>query len=171
MFTAPVASAQPATETLIAQTNTIETTSAQSETLYLNEDRSYAYDLEVERAVTIDGLYLPVGSLIQGSYQPAGDDGLRYIATAAIVEGQTYRLNATSDVIDDQKDPRDTSGGAIAEDAAIGAAGGAVLGEILGGIDLGEVLGGAAAGVAVGNLTADQVVVVEPDEPIVLYAN
>ncbi|NEQ32909.1 MAG: hypothetical protein F6K04_18235 [Leptolyngbya sp. SIO4C5] len=166
---ATAAKAQQPTAVRIAQSTAIETSSSQTETLYLNEDRSYAYNLEVEQETTINGIYLPPGTVIQGSYEPAGDDGLRYVATAALVDGRSYPLNATSGVIDDQKDPRDTSGGAIAEDAAIGAAGGAVLGEVFGGIDLGEVLGGAAAGVAVGNLSADQVVVVEPDQPITLY--
>ncbi|NJN03744.1 MAG: hypothetical protein HC873_01530 [Leptolyngbyaceae cyanobacterium SL_1_1] len=167
---ASAAKTQAVPAVLVAQSPTLVTSSAQAETLYLNEDRSYAYNLELEQAATIGDLYLPAGTVIQGSYEPAGDDGLRYVARAALVNGQSYAISAVSDVIDDQKDPRDTSGGAIAEDAAVGAAGGAVLGEVFGGIDLGEVLGGAAAGVAVGNLTADQVVVIEPDEPIMLYA-
>ncbi len=62
----------------------------------------------------------------------------------------------------DVKDPRDTSSGAIAEDAGIGAAGGAILGEVFGDA-------GAAAGAATGNITADRVVVVEPDSAIALY--
>ncbi|MBE9076077.1 hypothetical protein IQ241_02005 [Romeria aff. gracilis LEGE 07310] len=154
--------------TLIAQAATLEASSAQNGTLYLNEDRNYSYNLELERAATVNGVYLPVGTIIQGRYEPAGEDGLRYIADTAIVGDQAYSLQATSRVLDDQKDPRDTSAGSIGEDAAIGAAGGAVLGELLGDIDLGEVIGGAAAGAAVGNLTADQVVVIEPDQLIVL---
>ncbi len=57
----------------------------------------------------------------------------------------------------------------MAEDAGIGAAGGALIGEILGDADIGEIVGGAAAGAVVGNVTADRVVVVEPDEPITIF--
>jgi uncharacterized protein YcfJ len=74
-------------------------------------------------------------------------------------------------VIEDQKDPRDTSAGSIAEDAGIGAAGGAILGEVFGDADIEEIIGGAVAGGVAGNVTADRVVVVEPDETIVLYGS
>ncbi|MBE9079645.1 hypothetical protein IQ241_20505 [Romeria aff. gracilis LEGE 07310] len=154
--------------TLMAQSATIEASSAQEDTLYLNEDRNYSYNLEVERGITVNGLYLPAGTVIQGRYEPAGDDGLQYIADTAIVGNRAYNLQATSRVLDDQKDPRDTSIGSIGGDAAIGAAGGAALSEIFGDIDVIEVLGGAAAGVAVGNLMADRVVVVRPDDLILL---
>ncbi|MCU0553042.1 MAG: hypothetical protein MUC48_27245 [Leptolyngbya sp. Prado105] len=86
------------------------------------------------------------------------------------VDGQRYSLDAESNILEDRRDPRDTSVGSIAEDAGIGAAGGAALGEIFGAIDLAEILGGAAAGVIVGNVTADEVVVVEPDQLITLYS-
>lgn len=152
----------------IAQAEVIPTTSIQEETLYLNNDRAYSYNLEVEQGVTVNGLYLSPGSEIQGQYVPA-DGGLRYEASSVIVNGRTYSLNATSDVITDIKDPRDTNAGAIAEDAGIGAAGGLVLGEILGDAGIGEIIGGAAAGAATGNITADRVVVVDPNKIIDLY--
>lgn len=72
-------------------------------------------------------------------------------------------------MIKDVKDPRDTSAGAIAEDAGIGAAGGTILGEVFGDAGVAEIVGGAAAGVATGNLTADRVVVIEPNSAIALY--
>ena len=65
----------------------------------------------------------------------------------------------------------DTSAGAVAEDAGIGAAGGVVLGEVPGDANVEEAVGGAAAGAAVGNVTADRVVVIEPDESIILYGD
>jgi hypothetical protein len=133
--------------------------------LYLNNDRAYSYNLEVEQGVTVNGLYLPPGAEIQGQYEPA-QGGLRYDADSVIIDGRSYPLEATSAVLEDVKDPRDTSAGSIAEDAGIGAAGGFILGEIFGDAGLGSVAGGAAAGAAAGNVTADRVVVVEPDEPI-----
>ena len=56
-------------------------------------------------------------------------------------------------------------------DAAIGAVGGYVIGEVLGDPDVWEVVGGAAAGVVVGNTTAPFVVVVKPEQLITLYSN
>lgn len=153
----------------VAQSTLIRTTSAQEGTLYLNNDRVYSYNLNVSLGTTIGGLSIPAGATIQGRYEPA-PGGLRYDARAVQIGDRTYALNANSAVIEDEKDPRDISAGSIAEDAAIGAAGGAVIGEIFGEVDAGEVIGGAAAGAATGNVTADRVVVVEPDEPIVLYA-
>ena len=155
-------------EAAIAQAATIPTSSAQQDTLYLNTDRAYSYNLTVEQGVTVNGLYLPPGAEIQGQYVPA-EGGLRYNASSVIVDGRSYPLNASSEVLEDIKDPRDTTAGSIAEDAGIGAAGGLVLGEILGDAGLGAIVGGAAAGAATGNLTADRVVVVEPNQPISLY--
>lgn len=162
-------SAQAEAEVLVSQSSAISATSAQNGTLYLNEDRAYSYNLEVESGTRVNGLYLPPGAIIRGQYEPAGEEGLRYTAYAVEMNGRSYNLNATSGVIEAQTDPRDTSGGSIAEDAAIGAAGGALLGEVFGSIDAGEVIGGAVAGGAVGRVTADQVVVIEPDQPITLY--
>jgi len=150
-----------------ASDSTIRTTSAQQQTLYLNNDKTYSYALTVSQRTTVDGRTLPKGATIFGSYRPA-DGGLRYVAEAAKFDGQTISLNAASRTIEDEKDPRDTSAGAIAKDAGIGAAGGAAAAEVFGDIDVAEVVGGAAAGAAVGNVTADRVVVVEPDEEIVL---
>lgn len=170
-FLGPVATASANEGTLIAQNNNrfLTTTSAQNETLYLNRDKRYSFNLEVTRGGRFAGLNIPAGSIIRGQYVPANEEGLRYVANSVVVNGQTYNINAQSDVLETVKDTRDTSGGAIAEDAAIGAGGGLIIGEIFGNAGAGEIIGGAAAGAAVGNLTADQVVIIEPDEPINLY--
>ncbi|VEP18630.1 conserved hypothetical protein [Hyella patelloides LEGE 07179] len=60
---------------------------------------------------------------------------------------------------------------AISEDTAIGAAGGEIFGEIFGNANVEEIVGGAASGVVVGNVTADRVVVIDPNKPIILYDN
>lgn len=164
-----VASAQSNTSFLVSQSYGLQATSAQSDTLYLNDDRVYSYDMVASEGATIDGLNIPPGSVIRGRYEPAEGGGLRYVVYGVVVDGQRYNISAVSPVLETQTDPRDTSIGAIAEDAGIGAAAGAVLGEVTGSIDAGEVIGGAAAGGAVGNLTADNVVVIEPDETITLY--
>ena len=154
----------------LAQKGAITANSAQRETLYLNNDRTYSYNLIAQRRGVIDKIVIPAGATIVGKYVPA-QDGLRYIAEAVTYGQYSYRISASSGVFKAKKDPRDTSTGAIAEDAAIGAAGGLVLGEIFGDAGVGEIVGGAAAGVVVGNVTADRVVVIEPKAAIVLYDN
>jgi hypothetical protein len=139
----------------------------QSEPLYLSPGESHDYTLRLDASATVDGRTYPAGSIVRGSFEPI-TGGLQYIATSIEVGDRIYTLNAASAVLHDQKDPRETTTGAILGDAAIGAAGGLVLGEVLGDADVWEIIGGAAAGAVVGNVTAPQVVVIEPDQPITL---
>ena len=139
------------------------------ETLYLNEDLIHEQNLRVNQTTTIDGFSVPAGSIVRGQFEPS-EGGLRYIVNTVEVGNRTIRLRAQSEVLDPRKDPRETSVGSIAVDSAIGAAAGAAIGEIFGSIDVLEVLGGAAAGAVVGNITAPTVVVVEPDDSIILYS-
>lgn len=150
------------------QSNSIRALISEDDTLYLDEDRTHDQDLRVDDDTTIDGLFVPEGSIIRGSFEPF-DGGLRYIADSVEINGRTTRLRANSEIFDARKDPRETSIGSIALDSAIGAAAGAAIGEIFGSIDVLEVLGGAAAGAVVGNVTAPTVVVIKPDDPIILY--
>jgi hypothetical protein len=163
-----IGAAQTSPDMLVSQSETLTATSAQSEPLFMNTDRVYSYNLEVSRGGTIDGVSIPPGAILQGRYEPA-NGGLRYDVRSVVINGRTFSLSAQSPVMNAQKDPRDTSGGSVAEDAGIGAAGGALIGEILGDADVGEIVGGAAAGAVVGNVTADRVVVVEPNEPITIF--
>lgn len=163
-----IAFAQSNSSLQVAQTQATRTTSAQQGTLYLNNDRIYSYNLVVRQPSRIDGISVPAGALIVGRYEPA-EGGLRYVARSVYFSGQDYPISAASAVIKDMKDPRDTNVGAIAGDAGIGAAGGAILGEIFGNADAGDIVGGAAAGAIVGNVTAERVVVISPDQPILLY--
>lgn len=163
------AQSQAVTPKLLAQNSiALKAESAQSETLYLNNDRTYSYNLVAQERGEIGGIVVPAGATIVGKYVPA-EGGLHYVAEAVTYGDYSYSINATSGVIEDVKDPRDTSAGAIAEDAGIGAAGGTILGEVLGDAGAAEIIGGAAAGAATGNLTADRVVVVEPNRAIALY--
>ncbi|MDJ0567417.1 MAG: hypothetical protein QNJ53_00070 [Pleurocapsa sp. MO_192.B19] len=167
-FSTRSAFSQQKPQILIAQAATIKAESAQEETLYLNNDRTYSYNLVAQERGVIDGVTIPAGATIVGKYVPA-EGGLRYVAEAVTYDDYSYTINASSGVIKDVKDPRDTSAGAIAKDAGIGAAGGTILGEVFGDAGATEIIGGAAAGAAVGNLTADRVVVIEPDSAIALY--
>lgn len=141
-----------------------------SETLYLNKSNTYDYDLVLRSESNFGGRRLPVGTVIRGQFQPA-EGGLVYVANSIELADRIFQVNASSELLRDVKDPRQTSTGAILTDAAIGAAGGYVLGEVLGDPGLWEVVGGAAAGVLVGNTTAPFVVVVRPDDLIALSSN
>jgi len=140
------------------------------ETLYLDRKASYDYDLVLQNPATVGGRRLPVGTVIRGSFEPA-EGGLVYRAESVELSDRIYQIDAYSDLLRDDKDPRQTNTGAILTDAAIGAVGGYVLGEVFGDPSLWEVAGGAAAGVLVGRTTAPLVVVVKPEDSIVLYTN
>ncbi|MBD2258493.1 hypothetical protein [Pseudanabaena sp. FACHB-2040] len=168
---APVqAQTRPNQPAIFVQTPTgpVRATLGGDKPLYLNNDTTYEYTLRTEVATSANGITWPVGTLIRGQFEPV-QGGLRYVATSAEVNGRVVTLRAVSDTLHDVKDPRETGAGAILTDAAIGAAGGAVIGGILGGgIGIGEVIGGAAAGAVIGNVTAQRVVVIEPNQSIVL---
>jgi uncharacterized protein YcfJ len=135
--------------------------------LYLNTDRTYPYSLLVAEDVLDNNgnVAIPANSEIRGTFRPARG-GLVYVADSISINGRIYTVNATSKLLRDVKDPRYQDGGKIAGDAAIGAAGGAVIGLLTGGVSLGTILGGAATGAVVGNVTAPQVVVVDPNNPV-----
>ena len=148
---------------------TLQTTLEQKETLYLDRKGTYDYDLVLRSASAINGQRLPVGTIVRGRFEPA-EGGLVYRANSIELADRIVKIDAYSELFRDRKDPRETNTGAILTDAAIGAAGGYVLGEVLGDAGVIEVLGGAAAGVVIGNTTAPLVVVIRPEDPIVLYA-
>lgn len=161
----------PRTPAELSQSGAVlQTTLEQDETLYLNKKSTYDYDLVLRSASSIGSQRLPVGTIVRGRFEPA-EGGLVYRASSVEVADRIYRVDAYSELLRDRKDPRQTSTGAILTDAAIGAAGGYVLGEVLGDAGVVEVLGGAAAGVLVGNTTAPFVVVISPEDSITLYAN
>lgn len=148
----------------------LDTSIRSEETLYLDRDAVQEYNLSLQSRTAVGNQFLPAGSIIRGQFEPV-DGGLRYVANSVEVGDRIFDLNAVSETLTDQKDPRQTDTGDIIEDAAIGAAGGLIIGEVLGDVDFLEVLGGAAAGVVVGNVTAQRVVVIEPDQSILLYQN
>ena len=154
----------------LQSSTTVQAALAQDETLYLNKNSTYSYNLVVRNAATLGGQRLPVGAIVRGQFEPA-EGGLVYKANSVELGDRIYQVNASSELLRDRKDPRQKTTGAIVTDAAIGAAGGYVLGEVLGDANVWEVVGGAAAGVLVGNTTAPSVVVIKPEDQIVLYSN
>ncbi|MEM8504762.1 MAG: hypothetical protein AAF716_16590 [Cyanobacteria bacterium P01_D01_bin.1] len=156
--------------TQTAQSSVLDTKLRQNQTLYLDKRESHEYDLVIKSVSNLNGRQLPVGTLIRGRFEPS-NDGLVYVANAIEIDNQIFSISARSDLFSERKDPRQTSTGAVLTDAAIGAVGGYVLGEVLGRPDLWEVAGGAAAGVLVGRTTAPSVVVINPEDAIALYTN
>lgn len=173
----PQSTTQPNARTTTAQTPTqtaqqsvLDTKLRQDQTLYLDKRESHEYDLVINNVSNLNGRQLPVGTLIRGRFEPS-EGGLVYVANAIEIDNQIFSISARSDLFSERKDPRQTSTGAVLTDAAIGAVGGYVLGEVFGRPDLWEVAGGAAAGVLVGRTTAPSIVVVKPEDAIALYTN
>lgn len=161
---APLAQAQ------LFVSSPIQAIAPNSKPLYLNTDATVEQTLQVGAATNLNGRSIPAGAIIRGRFEPA-EGGVRYVATAVEVGNQVYAVNATSELLRDIKDPRQTTTGAILTDAGIGAAGGAAVDGILRGrISVGSVLGGAAAGAIIGNTTAQRVVVLEPNQTLTLMS-
>ncbi|WP_287128463.1 hypothetical protein [Candidatus Cyanaurora vandensis] len=139
------------------------------DTLYLDPGKSRSASLlSTEDVYDANGnLAIPEGSEVRGTFKPV-KGGLKFVADSIRVRGRSYPLQASTKVIRDEKDPREYGAGAIAGDAALGAAGGALIGALTGGVSLGGTLAGAAVGAGVGNVTAPQVVVVSPSNPVEL---
>jgi hypothetical protein len=147
----------------------IVTTLVKQETLYVNNGQSLPAKLRVAKDVIGNNgtILIPVGAMIDGEFVPA-NGGSKFVARTLTSRGATIAMSAESDVIRDTKDPRETNVGAIATDAAIGAAGASILAAVTGdrAIATEEILAGAAAGVVIGNTTAPQTTVIEPNSEI-----
>jgi hypothetical protein len=114
-------------------------------------------------------IVVPQNSVVEGEIVPVAGGG-KFVTERLLVNGRAYRFAAESLLLHDVKDPKQTSVGAIATDAAIGAAGAIGIGKVLGQrrISTGQIIGGAAAGVAVGNVTAPRAVVIGPGQEMTL---
>lgn len=153
---------------------TIVTRLADNQTLYINNGETKSAKLRVDRDVIANNgtVLIPTGAIINGEFVPA-NGGSKFVARSLFSRGATVSMGAESELINDTKDPRETGAGSIFTDAAIGAAGAAILSGVLGDrvISTEKVLGGAAAGVIVGNVSAPQATVVEQKMPINLITN
>ncbi|MGQ9836407.1 MAG: S-layer homology domain-containing protein [Cyanobacteriota bacterium] len=149
----------------------IPTTSTFNERLYIAPNETRPFSLIVSNPIrNAQGeIVVPYGSRVDGRFEPA-PGGTRFVAESVIVNNQLFPLAAQSDVIHDVKDPRYTTSGKIIQDATIGAAAGAILGLVTGdnAIATEEVLGAGVAGAVIGNVTAPQVVVLDPNQVIQL---
>ncbi len=139
------------------------------ESLYIDNGQTLPAELVVAQPVVAENgtTLISVGTIVRGEFVPA-PGGSKFIAKELTTKGVTVSLGAESELINDVKDPRQTNTGSILGDAAIGAAAAAVLAGITGDRALAteEILGGALAGVLIGNVTAPQVVVIQPDSII-----
>lgn len=138
------------------------------DTLYINKGETVDANLVVAQDIpaTNGTVLIPAGALIEGQFVPV-EGGSKFVAQKFTSRGATVKLQAESVLINDVKDPRETSAGAILTDAGIGGAAGAVLGGVLrGNVQIIDILGGAAASVLVGNVTAPQATVIETNAVI-----
>ncbi len=144
----------------------ITTTYRSADTLMFHpsEVRAAALQLDTPIRDVRGNTLVPAGAWVYGQFMPTAG-GSRFVAQSMELNGLIHSLNAESDVIQTQRDPRRASGQAVARDAAIGAGLGLILGGLTGDrtISAGEVIGGAAAGAVIGNVTAGDVMVIRPD--------
>ncbi|WP_414408427.1 S-layer homology domain-containing protein [Synechococcus sp. W55.1] len=149
----------------------MQTTTPFNERLFIAPNETRPMSLIVRNPIrnAQGDILVPFGSRVDGRFEPA-PGGTRFVAESIIVNNQLFPLAAQSDIIHDVKDPRYTTTGKIIQDAAIGAAAGAILGLVTGdnAIATEEVLGAGVAGAVIGNVTAPQVVVLDPNQVIEL---
>lgn len=156
---------------LVRAGEVITATAQISQPLYIGPGQTLPYEMVLSAPLQgpQGNVVVPAGSILQGQFQPV-QGGTQFVAQSLQHNGQSYPLFAQSNVIPLQKDPRQTSGGAIVEDAIVGAAAGAILGGLLGNrvISTEKVLGGAAAGAVIGNVTAPESAVIQPNASLAL---
>lgn len=168
---APIEAAfAPGTSTLQAGT-VIATIYDGDETLFIAPGETRAFNLQVSGVKGREsGGSLPYGSQVHGKFVKA-PGGTRFIADSVTIAQRIYRFDARSQILKDTKDPRESGFGAMAGDAALGAAAGSLIGGVTGNRDMLDPVklgAGAVLGVLVGNVTAPQVVRIEPDQSIEL---
>lgn len=157
-----VTAAETVSEAGAKSTSIISASIGLTDLVYVATGETLAYPLTVNSAVNVNGLLVPPGSIIPGEFRPVAG-GIQYFASNVLIGGNPYPLSITSDLINDFKDPRETTFGSILGDSLIGAAAGAALGPI-------GAAGGALIGAIIGNVTAPQVVELVPNQVLRLYA-
>ncbi len=137
------------------------------EPLYFDPNGIHSLTLTVPRDIYNQSGFrvIPAGSQIQGTLRPA-QGGSIFTAEALVIKGRRLPLQASTGLINDEKDPRQYDTESTVGDALIGGAAGAIIGGLTGGVSAGGILGGAATGVGVGNVTAPQAVVLRPNQVI-----
>ncbi|MGD1905322.1 MAG: hypothetical protein ACFB0C_04925 [Leptolyngbyaceae cyanobacterium] len=153
--------AETISEAQAKSTSTISASVGITDLVYIATGETLAYPLTVNSPVNVNGLLVPPGSVIPGEFRPVAG-GSQYFADRVLIGGNPYPLSVTSDLINDFKDPRETTFGATLGDALIGAAAGAALGPI-------GAVGGALIGAIIGNVSAPQVVELMPNQTLTLY--
>ncbi len=156
---------------LLRSGEVIPAVSSSGESLYIAPGEVRAASLFLNNALrdAQGNVIVPAGAIVSGEFRPVSG-GTQFMAQFLTINNQSYPFSAQSEIIAEQRDPRQVSGGAITEDALIGAAAGALLGGLLGNqvISTEKVLGGAAAGAVIGNVTAPNVAVVNGNMPLTL---
>ena len=156
---------------LVRAGEVITATAQTPQAIYVSPGQTLPFDMVLNSPLQDPqgNVVVPAGSILQGQFQPT-QGGTQFVAQSLQLNGRSYPLFAQSNVIPLRKDPRQTSGGAIVQDAVVGAAAGAILGGLLGNrvISTEKVLGGAAAGAVIGNVTASEAAVIQPNSALAL---
>jgi hypothetical protein len=144
------------------------------DTLYIGTGDKAKARLRVQQNITSNNgtVLIPAGAFIDGEFVPV-QGGSKFVARSLTSSGATVRLVGETALINDTKDPRESSFGAIAIDSAIGAGAAAILSGVIGDrvISTEKVLAGAVLGGVIGNVTAPQVTVVEPNNSLTLVTS
>lgn len=140
-----------------------------SQPQYFYSDTVIPLNLQISQPIFNSNgqVMVPAGAKIYGQLHPV-PGGLQFVSNSIVLNGRSYPLRALSQVLPDEKDPRQYSSDAVLGDAGLGAVAGLVFSAVSGGITTGNVLGGAAAGVLTGNVTAPQAVVIRPGQAFTL---
>ncbi|MEE3719987.1 hypothetical protein V2H45_24935 [Tumidithrix elongata RA019] len=144
------------------------------DTLYIGTGDTAKAQLRVQQNITASNgtILIPAGAVINGEFVPV-QGGSKFVARSLTSSGATVRLTGESATINDVKDPRETSLGSIATDSAIGAGAAAILSGVIGDrvISTEKVLAGAVLAGVIGNVTAPQVTVIEPNNPLTIVTS
>ncbi len=139
-------------------------------------EETFEVTLETREAVRSDRgtVLIPRRTQIEGQFQPE-DGGTQFVADRIIFpDGTERRLDARSPILDNRQDiGKGTNAGPIWQGALVGGAATAIISEIFDDVGIFKVLGGAGAGALAGWLIAGrgkktEMMVIEPDEEIVL---
>jgi hypothetical protein len=140
-----------------------------SQPQYFYADTVVALNLQISQPIFNSNgqVMVPPGAKIYGQLHPV-PGGLQFVSNSIVLNGRSYPLRALSQVLHDEKDPRQYSSDAVIGDAGLGAVAGLVFSAVSGGVTTANVLGGAAAGILTGNITAPQAVVIRPGQTLTL---
>lgn len=159
----------------IREGTTFEVAEPNGKRIILTPEETASVSLVTTQAVRSQSgtVLIPKGTRIEGAFRPAGD-GTQFEARRIIFRDGTERsLNATSDIVNNRKRiQKGTNTDPIWQGALVGGAASVAISSIVTKPGVFKTLAGAGAGALAGYLLAGrkrvEVIVVEPDDPLIL---